>query len=43
MKTINTNTGTLIREGYKPDQAYAIAKSKAKKKKKEVEMDDENC
>jgi hypothetical protein len=28
-KVINKNTETLIEEGYKPDQAYAIANSEA--------------
>lgn len=42
-KTINANTGTLIHEGYEPEQAYAIANTKAKKKKKKMEMNDENC
>lgn len=33
-KTINKNTDTLIKEGYKPKQAYAIANDKARKNKK---------
>lgn len=33
-KTINKNTDTLIREGIKHDQAYAIAMSTAGKNKK---------
>lgn len=33
-KSVNKNTEKLIHEGYKPDQAYAIAKSEQKKNKK---------